>query len=58
MKIASDTIFIELTSKTLLDVFRQSLLVEFVDHSIVIAPTNEKYGSVLSHAPTNGILKL
>ena len=54
----SDTIFTELTNKTLREVFRQSLLIEFVNDPVAIAPTNEKYEPALSHALSIGILKL
>ena len=54
----SDTIFTELTNKTLRDVFRQSLLIEFVNNPVAIAPTNEKYEPALSHALSIRILKL
>jgi hypothetical protein len=54
----SDTILTEFANKTLRDVFRQSLLLEFADHPAAIAPTNEKYEPALSHALQLGILTL
>ena len=54
----SDKIFTQFINKTLKDVFRQSLLIEFVDNPSAIAPTNEKYEPALSHALSIGILKL
>jgi hypothetical protein len=54
----NDTILTEFANKTLRDVFRQSLLLEFVDHPSAIAPTNEKYEPGLSHAIQLGILSL
>ena len=54
----SDYIFNQFAGKTLKDVFRQSLLLEFQDHPPAIAPINEKYEPALSHALSIGILKL
>ena len=54
----SDYIFNQFSGKTLKDVFRQSLLLEFQDHPPAIAPINEKYEPALSHAISIGILKL
>ena len=54
----SDYIFNQFSGKTLKDVFRQSLLLEFQDHPPAIAPINEKYEPALSHAISLGILKL
>ena len=54
----SDSIMTEFANKTLRDVFRQSLLIEFAQNPPAIAPTNNKYEPALSHALSIGILKL